>query len=160
MTITTILTVAKDLTIAVLVGVVLAAVVVLVELASSPRGKLREGTASDSVFPVHPEVEVIAFHGPLFFIGVENLRRRVREIADRSILVFDFSDVPVIDESGALALQDFVGRLRKEDKMVYIGGLNREPLRMLIRMGVLDSLGRSRVCKRLESAVNRASQGR
>ena len=118
------------------------------------------GTTSDFTFPVRPDVEVIAFHGPLFFVGVENLRRQVRGMADRSILVFDFSDVPAIDESGALALQDFVGRLRKEDKMVYIGGLNREPLRMLIRMGVLDSLGRTRVCKRLKNAVNRASQGK
>lgn len=157
MTITTILTVVKDLTIAVLVGVALSAIVVLVKLASSPHGEVRKQTISDSTFPVHPNVEVIAFHGPLFFIGVENVRRRVREITDRSILVFDFTNVPVIDETGALAFQDFVGRLQREGKSVYIGGLDRKPLRMLIRMGVVDNLGRTRICKGLESAVRRAS---
>lgn len=157
MTITTILTVVKDLTIAVLVGFALSTIVVLVKLASSPRGEVCRQTTSDSTFSVPSAVEVIAFHGPLFFIGVENMRRRVGEITDKSILVFDFSNVPVIDESGALALQDFVGRLQREGKSVYIGGLERKPLRMLIRMGVVDNLGRTRICKKLESAVQRAS---
>ncbi len=159
MTITTILTVVKDLTIAVAVGIVLASIVVLVELAFSPQGKVvsKQCTAA-SVLPVHPDLEVIAFHGPLFFVGAENLRRCVREISEKSILIMDFSDVSVMDETGALSLRDFVWRLQGEGKNIYIGGLNRKPLRMLIRMGVVDSLGRSRVCKRLETAVHRASE--
>ena len=159
MTITTILTVVKDLTIAVAVGVVLAGIVVLVELAFSPRGKVvGRQSAKASVFPVHPDVEVIAFHGPLFFVGVENMRRFVRARSGKPILVLDLSNVSVIDETGALALRDFVWRLQGEGKSIYIGGLNRKPLRMLNSMGIVDSLSRSRVCKRLESAVRRASE--
>ncbi len=85
------------------------------------------------------------------------MRRRIRRLAQKPGLVLDFSAVNMVDETGALALRDFVHRLQGEGKSVYIGGLQREPLRMLIRMGVVDSLGRWRVCKRMESAVWRVS---
>jgi SulP family sulfate permease len=159
MTITTVLTVVQDLTIAVAVGVVLAAIVVLVELASSPHGKVAgEKSVSSSAFTVHPDVEVIAFHGPLFFVGIENLRNQVRERSGKPILVLDFSSVSVIDETGALGLKDLIGRLQREGKSIYIGGLNQKPLRMLTRVGVVTSLGRPRVCRGLESAIRRASE--
>ena len=96
--------------------------------------------------------------GDLIPIGVEQMRRRIRALAQKPILVLDFSAVTKVDETGALALQDFVHRLQREGKSVYLGGLQREPLRMLIRMGVVDSLGRRRVCKHLNSAMRRATQ--
>ena len=46
---------------------------------------------------------------------------------------------------------------QNKGKSIYIGGLKRKPLRMLIRMGVVDSLGRARVCKSMEAAVHRAA---
>lgn len=159
MTVTTILTVVKDLTIAVAVGVVLAGLGVLVELAFSPKGKVvgpSKVNAAD--YSVPADLQVLAFTGPLFFVGVEQMRRRIRALAQKPILVLDFSAVTKVDETGALALQDFVHRLQREGKSVYLGGLQREPLRMLIRMGVVDSLGRRRVCKHLNSAMRRATQ--
>jgi len=157
MIITTILTVAKDLTVAVAVGVVLSGIVVLVELTSSPHGKIvGEHNVKASVLSVHPDVEIIAFHGPLFFVGAENVRRCIGEISEKPILVLDLSEVSVMDETGALAFRNLVQRLQKEGKSAYIGGLNKKTLRMLMRMGVIKGLGRNRVCKGLGSAVRRA----
>lgn len=158
MMITTILTVVKDLTIAVAVGVVLASLGALVELASSPRGKVvsRLG-AKATVLESPPDVEVIAFEGPLFFVGVEQMRRFVRANSEKSLLVLDLSNVSMIDETGALALRDFIKRLQREGKSIYIGGLHQKPAQIMTRMGVVDSLGQSRVCKSLESALRRAS---
>lgn len=156
---TTIVTVVKDLAIAVAAGVFLSGVVVLVELVSSPRRKaLGEQSRASVDISVHPDTKVIAFHGPLFFVGVEKMRLQVREIFDKPVLVMDFTDVWVIDESGALALKDFYRRLQKEGKSIYIGGISRKALRMLIKMRVIDTLGRYRVCKRLDVAVRRASR--
>ena len=159
MTVTTILTVVKDLTIAVAVGVALAGSGVLIELAFSPRGQVvgtSKATATVSSLPA--EIQVLAFEGPLFFAGVEQMRRRIRALAQKPGLVLDFSAVTMMDETGALALGDFVQRLQAEGKRVYLAGLQRKPLRMLIRMGVVDRLGRRRVCKHLDSAVRRAVQ--
>jgi SulP family sulfate permease len=160
MTITTLLTVMKDLTVAVGVGVVLAGIVVLVELASSPYKKVVnvQSTAAAPVFSPHPDVEVASFHGPIFFVGVENMKRFGKEISEKHNLVLDFSDVSTIDETGALALRDFVCQHQEEGKSVYIGGLNKKPLRILLRMGIVETLGRTRVCKSLESALKRASE--
>lgn len=158
MTVTTILTVVKDLTIAVAVGLALTGLGVLVELAFSPRGKVAGPSKAEvTVSSLPAEIQMIAFEGPLYFVGVEQMRRRIRALAQKPGLVLDFSAVTMVDETGALALRDFVHRLEREGKSIYIGGLQREPLRMLIRMGVVDSLGRWRVCKRLDSAVRRAS---
>lgn len=159
MTVTTILTVVKDLTIAVAVGLVLASLGVLIELAFSPRGKVA-GPSKDEAAGISlpAEMQVLTFAGPLFFVGVEQLRRRIRALAQKPCLVLDFSAVTAMDETGALALRDLVLRLEREGRRVYIGGLQRAPLRMLIRMGVVASLGRRRVCIHLNSATRRAKQ--
>lgn len=157
MTVTTILTVVKDLTIGVTVGVALSGLMVLVRLAASPKeniGKHNRGGFSCSSYS---DVEVLAFQGPLFFVGVENMKVSIRKGSQKSILVLDFTDVPLIDETGALALKDLIERLQGEGKYLYLGGLNKQPLRMLIRMGVVDSLGRSCICRKLDTAVQRAS---
>lgn len=160
MTITTILTVVKDLTVAVAVGVVLAAIAVIVELASLPHGDVaayEESSSSDAV-PVHPDVQVVTFDGPLFFVGTENLRNQIKEVSSKPILILDFSNVPVIDETGALALRDLAQRLEEEGKSLYIGGVKKKSLRMLTRMGVVTESSRSRVYAELTGALRRASQ--
>jgi SulP family sulfate permease len=159
MMITTVLTVTRDLTIAVAVGVVLAAVVVIVDLVSLPQGRKISGRAAAeaSTDPIHPDVQVVGLDGPLFFVGAEHLRSQLRQLLNKPVLVLDFSNVPIMDETGALALRDLVERLQKEGKSAYLGGLNRRSLRKLTRLGVVSSLGRFRVCRKLESAVHRAS---
>jgi SulP family sulfate permease len=111
-----------------------------------------------STYPIHPDVQVMTFSGPLFFVGTENLRSQIRDSLSKPILVLDLSDVPTMDETGALALKDLADRLQREGKSLYIGGLKQKSLRMLTRMGLVGDLGRSRVCKGLRSALRRASQ--
>jgi SulP family sulfate permease len=159
MTTTTILTVVRDLTIAVAVGVGLAAIAVIVELASSPGGSEVTHKESSSVpdMLVHPDVQVVTFNGPLFFVGTENLRNQMKEISTKPFLVLDFSDVPAMDETGALALRDLARRLQKEGKTLYIGGLKKKPLHMFTRMGLMSDFG-GRVCPELESTLRKASR--
>lgn len=178
MTITTVLTVVKDLSVAVMVGVLLAAIVVVVELARFPEGRdvsasqvpvqtqqgkdvaIADKTGHEPALNLrYPEgVQVMAFDGPMFFVGVEKLRSQVKEMANESILVLDLSNVPVIDETGALALKSLAQRMQREGKSMYIAGLRQKPLRMLTRMGVVEDLGRYRISKGLEGALRRAQK--
>lgn len=41
-------------------------------------------------------------------------------------------------------------------RSVYIVGLNRKPMRILIRMGIIDSRGRDRVFRKIENTVKKA----
>ena len=166
MTVTTVLTVVQDLSVAVMVGVLLAAVAVVVELAAFPQAKDVSSSKELSRKPtvasdrdLHSQgVQVMAFDGPMFFVGVEKLRSQVREMSNRPILVLDLSNVPAIDETGALALKDMARRLQREGKSMYIAGLKHKSLRMLTRMGVVQDLGRRRVSRGLKSALRRAYQ--
>lgn len=157
MIITTILTVVKDLTVAVAAGVILSGVSVLVELVYSPHkvtiGKKARGRLS---LLSHPDIELIALHGPLFFVGAENLRSRLSGVSGRKILILDLSDVFFIDETGALVLWETIMKMKENGRDVYIVGLNRKPMRILIRMGIIDSLGRDRVFRKIENAVKKA----
>ena len=149
-------TVVKNLTVAVAVGVALSGINVLINLASLPGIK----TGNDKKSPyidtyVHPDIEVISLHGPLFFVGVENIRQKVKEVFEKSVLILDFTDVNVIDETAALALGDFYLRLKKEGKTLYIGGLSKKCMRVFIKLKVVDRLAKQ-VCKSLRVAVKRA----
>ncbi len=157
MIITTILTVVKDLTVAVAAGVILSGISVLVELVYSPH-KVTTGEKARSQLnlPCHPDIELIALHGPLFFVGAENLRSRLSGVSGRKILILDLSDVFFIDETGALVLWETIMKMKENGRDVYIVGLNRKPMRILIRMGIIDSLGRDRVFRKIENAVKKA----
>lgn len=158
MIVTTLLTIAKDLTIAVAVGVAFAGVVVLVELASSPRKTSYSKNNADTLSFIKTKgVKILPLYGPLFFVGVENMKKHIRKKIGENILVLDFSNVPIIDETGALALKDFIKRLHNQGKSIYVGGLAKEPLNMLERMGVVNDLGGIKVFENLEFAVREAS---
>jgi len=58
-----------------------------------------------------------------------------------------------IDETGTLVLWDLNKGLQEKGRKIYIAELNHQPLRMLIRMGVVDGLGRKRMFKKRETAI-------
>ena len=159
---TMVLTVVQDLTIAVAAGVALAIVFAVVELAN-PQVRTRAMHAvmgwaergRHGPLPVHPDVQVVAVEGPLLFVGVERLRERLARVPAR-VLVLDFSGVSSVDESGALMVARLAEELHREGRVLYIGGVGREPLRMLARMGALRAIGRRRVTLTLAAAVMRA----
>lgn len=161
---TLVMTVVQDLTLAVAAGLVLAGAFAVAELA---RPELRPGLSARrtaagetrrEALPtiVHPNVEVIAVHGPLLFVGVESLRRRLAQLPAR-VIVLDFSSVPTVDESAALMMARVAEELHREGRRLYIAGVRPQPLRILMRTGVLATLGRRRVTLGLTAAVARAS---
>ena len=77
-------------------------------------------------------------------------------MSGRKILILDLSDVFFIDETGALVLWETIMKMKENGRDVYIVGLNRKPMRILIRMGIIDSLGRDRVFRKIENAVKKA----
>ncbi|NLV91734.1 MAG: SulP family inorganic anion transporter [Firmicutes bacterium] len=156
---TTILTVVQDLAIAVVAGVILAVIGVVVELAALPQGREvshKEEREPALSYQVHNAVQVLAFHGPLFFVGVEQARNQIKQLANKPILVLDLSDVSILDETAALALLDLARRLQGQGKALYVAGLSKKALRMVTRMGLVKELGRQRLCRDINCALRRA----
>ena len=143
------LTVFVDLTFAIEVGVVLAAilfmhrmagVVTLQEGASPIIVDVPDGPAgngdSDQRESLPEGVEVFQMRGPLFF-GAAGV---LADLLDRTgrpprIFILRMREVPLIDSSGVGALEQFVRRCRAHDTIVIVTGVQAQPARILERMG-------------------------
>ena len=148
------LTVAVDLTVAIEVGVVLAAILFMhrmseVAAIGADTHAVIETDIDDLTRPASdrytqraalpPGVEVFQFRGPLFF-GVAN---RMADIIDRiagvpKIFILRMREVPMIDSTGASRLKEFIEKCRHHGTQVVLSGLQPQPDRVLRDMQVLN----------------------
>lgn len=145
------LTVAVDLTLAIEVGVVLAALLFMhrmaevVEVAHGVQLVEAEPDDSEASADRHPRaglppgVEVYEVAGPLFF-AVAN---RLDDLLDQyfqppRVLILRLGRVPLIDASGATALTQFLDRAGRLGIGVILEGLQDLPRRTLAAMQALD----------------------
>jgi SulP family sulfate permease len=150
------LTVAVDLTVAIEVGVVLAAVLFMhrmsdvVAIAShGASGPLIEEDQDDFARPasdVYSQrdelprgVEVFQLRGPLFF-GVAGRLSDVFDAIGRmpKVFILRMGAVPLVDATGASRLRDFVGKAGRQGTHVILSGLQPQPEQILKQMRVLD----------------------
>jgi SulP family sulfate permease len=143
------LTVAVDLTVAIEVGVVLAAVLFMHRM--SQVGGIGAGLAEEdeddlaqprsdrySQRDALPRgVEVFQLRGPLFF-GVAS---RLSDVIDAigvtpRVFILRMREVPLVDASGAARLQDFVAKAQRQGTRVILSGLQPGPEATLRQMGI------------------------
>jgi sulfate permease, SulP family len=140
------LTVVFDLTIAIEVGLVLAAFLFMhrmSEVVAMKSQTLIDEEVDDFVNPTRPaqraivprDVEVYQVSGPLFF-AVAN---RLDEVLDQfptppRAFILRLELVPLIDASGVTALRQLVRRCGQRGTRVILSGLQRQPLSILAQM--------------------------
>ncbi|MBL8643538.1 MAG: sulfate permease [Rhodospirillaceae bacterium] len=146
------LTVLIDLTVAIEVGVVLAAFLFMhrmAEVASVQTGgalvlesddENGEDPAQRADLPAG--VEVFRMRGPLFF-GVTH---RLTEVLGRTnttpkVFILRMSLVPMMDSSGVSALQDLIHKYSRAGVAVILSGLQPQPRDILAKMRVTDHAG-------------------
>lgn len=151
--ITFLLTVMVDLTVAIEVGVVLAAFLFMhrmsqaVEMQTST--SLIEDDVDDLTVPNKDEemqrdrlpegVEAFQIRGPFFF-GVAS---RLLDVLDHltaapKVFILRMRSVPLIDASGDTALEEFINRCRKQGTTVIIAGMQPRCREILRQMGFFD----------------------
>jgi sulfate permease, SulP family len=147
------LTVAVDLTFAIEVGIVLAAVLFMHRMAEVVRGSMGtviEADIDDFARPTDdvytqradlpPDVEVFQFRGPMFF-GVAEL---LSEVLDRiagapRVFILRMSQVQMMDATGASRLRDFIDGCRRRGTTLILSGLQPQPHGVLERMHILQA---------------------
>ena len=151
------LTVLVDLTVAIEVGMVLAAFVFMHRMAqlSSVEGgtPLIEGDQDDfgrRDAPYAPneglpqDVAVITFRGPLFFGSASTLKDTLDQIGGRKRLyILRLEEVPMIDPTGAFALGSFLEQVRRGGAAVTLCGVQAkvaEQLRRSVDPHVLEGV--------------------
>ena len=131
-----VLTVAFDMVVAVSAGVLLAAVLFMRKMAELSRSEL----LAESHPEIHPEhasrLVVYEVAGPLFFGAAQKFVSTLRRVRKNvTIVVLDLRAVPVMDATGLVSLESAVARLRQGRIDVYLAGVQRQPLELLLRAG-------------------------
>ena len=163
---TFLLTVFVDLTVAIEVGMVLAAFLFMRRMASIasvnqiPHEMLEDEAADDLQTEQVPRgVDVYEINGPFFFGAAETFKDTLALVAGKpKVLILRMRRVPVIDATGLHALKDVVHRSRRDGTMVLVCEVQPQPLQALRRSVLMDEIGEEHVMATLESAIERASE--
>jgi SulP family sulfate permease len=84
----------------------------------------------------HQQTLLINLAGPVTFGAANHLYRRLANVAAYRAIVLDFSDVPHIDESGVIALENIIRSARDNEQVVLVAGLNGDIARSIVRYGL------------------------
>ncbi len=166
---TFLLTVLWDLTVAIEVGMVLAAflfmrrmaevtnISVLTHELQDPRDDFENDPNAVRRRVVPAGVEVYEISGPFFFGAAETFRDRLAGIAvPPKVLILRMRHVPAIDSTGLHALRDLARRSRRDGTLVLLADVHAQPVVALERSGLYDELGEENVHGNLDDALNRA----
>ncbi|MEO8597789.1 MAG: SulP family inorganic anion transporter [Candidatus Solibacter sp.] len=158
------LTVVADLTVAVEVGMTLAALLYIYRVTQTttvarvtPR-YIEEGRAhilQDKDIPAY--VSILRIHGPFLFGTTEKLAEATEDLTQfQQIVILRVRNMTAIDATGLHALETLAGRLRKTGRSVLICGARRQPRAMLTRGDFARHIGLENVLPHIQAALDRA----
>ena len=160
------LTVFVDLTVAVQVGVVAAALLFMKRMSEVTQiegvtDELRDRDEDPAEAPrVIPKgVEVYEVNGPFFFGAADKLKDVMGGIAKPpKVFILRMRHVPVIDATGIHALEQLAHKCRRQGTTLILSEIRRQPLRALVRAHKLSLFGRRNLARTLEIALERAGE--
>jgi SulP family sulfate permease len=162
---TFVLTVIIDLTVAVQVGMVLAAFLFMKRMSevTNVQAVTREFTDATerrgARAAVPKGVEIYEINGPFFFGAAEHFKEQVNTVATKpKVLIILMRNVPAIDSTGLHALTQLARRVRKDGTRMMIAEVHEQPMMALSNSYLLDELGKENVFVKFEEALEAARQ--
>jgi len=170
------LTVFVDLTVAVQVGIVVASLLFMKRMSDITNvegitSELRDGEDPGEItesrrgkrivggHEIPKGVEVYEVNGPFFFGAADKLKDVMMEI-DRppKVLILRMRNVPAIDATGIHALEQMARKCRHQGTTLILTEIRHQPLRAVVRAGMLEEFGRRNLAKDLDVAFARAAE--
>lgn len=158
------LTVVADLTVAVGVGMALAALLYIYRVAETTTVApvtaeyLRDGRAHilhDKEIP--PNVAILRIHGPFLFGTTEKLAEATRNLRTfPPVLILRLRNMTALDATGLHSLQTFADRLHKSGRTLLLCGAREQPAELLAGSEFVDHVGRENILPNIEAALTRA----
>ncbi|TNE67465.1 MAG: SulP family inorganic anion transporter [Rhodobacteraceae bacterium] len=124
----TVVTVFEDLAVAVVVGVIVSALAYAWQNASRIHAKTYETPEGAKVYQIQ---------GPLFFGSVEGFLEMFDPATDPSMVIVDFGDSRVADQSALNAIESLAGKYEAQGKEIQLRHLSRDCHRLLKNAGHL-----------------------
>jgi sulfate permease, SulP family len=164
---TFLLTVLVDLTVAVEIGMVLAAFLFMRRMSevtnvSAITREFDEGGDEGEGDPnalrrrtVPPGVEVYEINGPFFFGAAEKFKETITELRRTPrVLIIRMRNVPAMDSTGLNALRDVVTRFRRAGARVILSDVHAQPMVALRRSTFGDELSEEDLVGNIDDALN------
>ena len=160
------LTVLADLTVAVGVGMALAALLYIYRIAETTTVAtvtpeyLADGQAhilQDKEIP--PNVTILRIHGPFLFGTTEKLAEETKDLNQfAEVVILRLRNMTALDATGIHALEKFSDRLRKTGKTLLLCGARDQPSRLISRSDLLKHIGPENVLPHVQAALTRAQE--
>jgi sulfate permease, SulP family len=163
------LTVMVDLTVAIQTGLVVAAFLFMHRMATTVEidghtlaDEIEQGGEDTDMRADLPAgVEVFRIVGPLFFGAtsrIEDALRGLRDTGYPKVFILRTRLMPLIDVSGVNTLEVFMAQLRKAGTLLILSGLQVQPRKVLLRMGISERDGELAYARDFEHALALAAE--
>ena len=160
------LTVLADLTVAVEVGMALAALLYIYRISQTTTvvrvtpeyiESGRPHILQDKDIPHY--VTILRIHGPFLFGTTDKLAEETEDLEKfGAVVVLRVRNMTAIDATGLHALEVFSDRLRKTGRTLLICGAREQPARMLKQAEFVRHVGRENILPHVQAALNRARE--
>ena len=160
------LTVFADLTVAVGVGLALAALLYIYRVSETTSvlpvtdDYIRDGlphTLQGRIIP--PYVSLLRIHGPFLFGTTEKLVDETANIeAFAPIVILRLRNMTAIDATGTHAIETFAKRLTDSGRILLLCGAMQQPSKLLQHPRFLDRVGRENIMPNIQAALDRARE--
>jgi SulP family sulfate permease len=160
------LTVVVDLTVAVEIGMVLAAMLFIkrssetTQIMAVDESTETEGSHHSLVGKEVPDgVMIYRIFGAFFFGAADKLESMLkREKREPEILILRMRKVMAMDATGLNALEDLYERLHRKGKHLILSGPHTQPMLVMGRAGFLDRVGQENICANIDASLARSRE--
>ncbi len=160
------LTVVVDLTVAVEIGMVLAAILFIkrssetTQIMAVDESTETEGSHHSLVGKEVPKgVMIYRMMGAFFFGAVDKLESALkREKREPEVLILRMRKVVALDATGLNALEDLYDKLHRKGKHLVLSAPHTNPLMVMEKAGFVERLGRENVCPHIDAALARSRE--
>ena len=160
------LTVFADLTVAVEVGIALAALLYIYRIAQTTTVEpvtseyIEEGRLhilQDKQVPQY--VTILRIHGPFLFGTTDKLEEATSDLnAFAPVVVLRLRNMTALDATGLYALEKLADRLKKSGRTLLLCGAREQPERLLEQAEFVEHVGRENILPHVAAALERAEQ--
>jgi len=159
-----VLTVVVDLTVAVEVGMVLAAILFIKRVSETTQiTAVNESTETEGAEhslegkEIPPGVMIYEVFGAFFFGAADKLEAALYRLKQEpEILILRMRRVSAMDATGLNAVEELRHRLGKRNRKLILSGVHSQPREVMERAGFLDAIGRDNVCPHITAALEQA----
>ena len=160
------LTVFADLTVAVEVGIALAALLYIFRIAQTTtvepvtadyieKGRLH--ILQDKQVPSY--VTILRIHGPFLFGTTDKLEEATSNLdAFAPVVILRIRNMTALDATGLYALEKLADRLKKSGRTLLLCGAREQPERLLEQAEFLEHVGAENILPHVAAALERAQQ--